>query len=90
MFGRFLACLALLTGLAAVGTPANASVVEALNCEIGFSADAADVQSDDGRRCDHEDAGCGADEADKAKQPAKRSKRVIRPPVLYGIDRAYE
>lgn len=90
MIARLLACLVLFTGLAAVGTPASASVTEALSCEIGVAADAMEGSVDDRRACHHEDAGNHADEADKTQKPAKRTRRVLRPPVLYGIDRAYE
>lgn len=90
MLGRFLTCLALLTGLAAFGAPANASVLEALNCEIGVAADTAEDHADDRRPCREDESSSRPDEADRADKPAKRVKRVLRPPVLFGIDRAYE
>ena len=90
MFGRFLACLALLTGLVAVSAPAHASIADMLDCEIGVTADMADASGDDRRTCHRDEAGSQADEGDKSQKPAKRARRVVRPPVLYGIDRAYE
>lgn len=90
MFGRFLACIALLTGLAAVGTSANAAVADTLDCEIGVVLDAAKDAADDVSQCHHDRAEEGSKGEDKAKKPARRPGRLIRPPVLYGIDRAYE
>ena len=90
MLKRLLACLALITGLTAAGAPANASVVEALSCEIGVAAfDAGDV-AEDQRPCPADEAANPARRPDTEKPPVKRSKRGWRPPVLYGIDRAYE
>lgn len=90
MFGRIVACLALLTGLAVAGTPANASVAEVLNCEIGIAADSSEQQSDQQHACHHDEGGDRVEEGDRAPRPADRSRRTMRPPVLYGIDRAYE
>lgn len=90
MLRRFFACLALLTGLVAVGAPANASIVDVLNCEVGVAADTADDSAEERRSCPVEDAGNRADDPGKDDKPAKRAKRVVRPPVLYGVDRALE
>lgn len=90
MLRRMLACIALLTGLVAVSAPAQASLTGMLDCEIGVTVDAADNSGDVNRSCHHDEAGSQADEADKVQKPAKRARRVVRPPVLYGIDRAYE
>ncbi|MFZ9394687.1 MAG: hypothetical protein ACO25F_01330 [Erythrobacter sp.] len=90
MLRRFFACLALLTGLIAVGTPANASISDILNCEIGVAADAENDDVEDRRPCPAEEAGNRAEDPGKDDKPAKRAKRVVRPPVLYGVDRALE
>jgi hypothetical protein len=90
MLRRLFACLALLTGLVAVSTSAHTSIVEALNCEIGVSAESADDSAEEHRNCSHEEAGNRAEDPGKDEKPAKRTKRVLRPPVLYGIDRAHE
>ena len=92
MLRRLLACFALLTGLVAVTSPAHASVSNLLDCEIGITIDAADEKADDRRVCHHNhDDADEADESDKARNsPAKRSKRVLRLPVLYGVERAHE
>lgn len=90
MLRRFLACLALLTGLVAVGAPANASIVTSLDCEIGMAADSADDAADERRTCHHDSEHEADHDEDKQSKPAKRNKRVIRPPVLFGVDRAFE
>ena len=90
MLSRILACFALLTGLSAIGATANASIVEALQCEIGVSADAQDDTSEDHRACEEEVAKNPRGEQGKASNPAKREKRYIRPPILFGVDRAHE
>jgi len=91
MLRRLLACFALLTGLVAVTSPAHASVSNLLDCEIGITIDAADDKADDSRTCHHNpDEADEADDGDKARKPAKRSKHMLRLPVLYGVDRAHE
>ena len=90
MFGRFLACIALLTGLAAVGTPANASIAEKIDCEIGVIFDAAKDTAEDAGSCQHDRADEASKGEDKAKKPVRRRGPLLRPPVLYGADRAYE
>ena len=91
MLRRLFACFALLTGLVAVNSPAHASVSELLGCEIGITMDAADENADEDRVChhNHEDVD-EADDGKKSRKPAKRSKRVLRLPVLYGVERAHE
>ena len=90
MYGRFLACIALLTGLAAVGAPANASVAETIDCEIGVILDAAKDTAEDAGSCHHDRAEEASKGEDKAKKPVRRPGPLLRPPVLYGVDRAYE
>ena len=91
MLRRLLACFALLTGLVAVTSPAHASVANLLDCEIGITIDAADEKADDSRVCHHNaDEAEESDDGSKARKPAKRSKRVLRLPVLYGVERAHE
>lgn len=87
---QLLALLALLTGLAALGTPAHASVVEALSCEIGVSAHEVEGTQQERPDCDGDEAHAPGKGKDDTDRPAKKSKRIIRPPVLFGVDRAYE
>lgn len=87
---QLIAFLALLTGLAAIGTPAHASVADALTCEIGVSAHAMDGTAAERTECHHDEAHAPNKGPGDDARPAKRQKRVYRPPVLFGVDRAYE
>lgn len=89
MFRRLLACLVLLTGLAAVAAPGSASIVEEVTCEAGVAL--GDEQADISANAVCRDSGTETRrEPEKSPAPAKRTRPVIRPPVLFGIDRAYE
>lgn len=90
MLRRLLTCLALITGLAAFAAPANASVVEALTCEVGQSLDAHDSDAEERRMCEEETAKASRREPGKTNTPNKRTRRVVKPPVLFGVDRAFE
>ncbi|XUU60393.1 hypothetical protein ACRAQ6_12640 [Erythrobacter sp. HA6-11] len=87
---QLLALLALLTGLAALGTPAHASVVDALSCEIGASAHDHDGTTQERAACEDDKVNAPTKGPAEAQKPVKKTVRVIRPPVLFGIDRAYE
>ncbi|WP_394728404.1 hypothetical protein [Altererythrobacter sp. GH1-8] len=87
---QILALLALLTGLAAIGTPAHASVAEALSCEIGASALEQHGTQQERQACEDDNVHAPTKGPAEADPPARKTKRVIRPPVLFGIDRAYE
>lgn len=90
MFRRLLACLALLTGLAAVGTPAHAGVAAV----FGIQLELAEKSDSSGRQAD-------SDCAERARQQQVRGERaapcrpsktvtIVIPTVQLGIDRAYE
>ncbi len=87
---QLLALLALISGLAVLGTPAHASVVEALSCEIGASAHDHHGTSQERQVCEDEEVHAPTKGPGEAQRPVKKAKRIIRPPVLFGIDRAYE
>ena len=90
MTRRLLALIALFTGLAALAAPGSASVLDAIDCEIGVSASHAD--SDISDECLSSESGVDGTKREPGKKaaPHKRIKRVYRPPVLFGIDRAHE
>jgi len=90
MLRRLLTFLALLTGLTAIAAPANASVVEALTCEISASAHQVDAKTEVQDECPGEEAKRGPKDPGKGIEPGKRQRRVAKPPVLFGVDRAYE
>ena len=87
---QLLALLALLTGLAALGTPAHASVAEALSCEIGVSAHDEDGLQQERQICPDGEVHTPAKRPGELEKPSKKYKRILRPPVLFGVDRAYE
>lgn len=89
MLRRLLACLVLLTGLAAVAAPGSASIVEEVTCEAGVAMgdEQADISASSVCREPGTETRRGPE---KSSTPAKRSRPVSRPPVLFGIDRAYE
>lgn len=87
---QLIAFLALLSGLAALSGPANASVISAVSCDVGISAEANESK-----------AGTPESVREAAKKrpvrcrTVKTPKRVqlpqsLRVPVAMGIERAYE
>lgn len=87
---QLIAFLALLTGLAALGAPANASISEALNHGFDVSA-----QAEPSAHCDRVTP---ADDPKKKATKCRKSKKrktgqvpeALRLPVLMGVERAYE
>lgn len=91
MTRRFLAFLALLTGLVALGGPAQASLADALACGSSIAADA-----------HSEVGGCESvaiqpvpttiHASREIEAPARRAAppQTLRLPVLMGIERAFE
>ena len=90
MLTRLLACLALLTGLAAAGTPANAAYAQALSAEVGIST--VEAQPSKARRCESiARKGKLPAKADPAQDCKPRKPIVIYiPTVQFGPDRAFE
>lgn len=94
MTRQFFALLALLTGLAAFGAPAQATLAEALACDASIAASASDdaSRSEQGRFALAESLPANA-RASRAAEPAANDPAVpasLRLPVLMGIERAYE
>lgn len=90
MLRRFLACLALLTGLAAMGAPANAAVADALSAQVGVSKTAGCAQSSERCEC----IAARASSSDKREVPPRCRQRrpivITIPTVQFGPDRALE
>lgn len=90
MTRSIIALLALLSGLAALGSPAHASTIDAIACDIGVSAEAsadkigtpAEVREATKKR----PARCHTVKTPK-RYPLPQSLQV---PVAMGIERAYE
>ncbi|MGY6636914.1 MAG: hypothetical protein ACXIUO_07245 [Erythrobacter sp.] len=94
MTRQFFALLALLTGLAAFGAPAQATLAEALACDASIAASASDdaARSEQGHFALAESLPANA-RASRAGEPAANDPAVpasLRLPVLMGIERAYE
>ena len=91
MTRHILALLALLSGLAAFGSPAQASLVEALACGSSIAAAAGDeAASCESVAVQPAPATISATRAVEAPRPAPAKPDTLRLPVLMGIERAYE
>jgi hypothetical protein len=91
MFKRLLTCLARITGLAAVATPANAGFVEAISEQFQSSAPSAQPGKSTECSCSSHGAVAGTKKGATANC-RKRDKRItiIIPTVQFGADRAFE
>lgn len=92
MFRKFLALVALLTGLAALGSPAQASLVEAMGCNASIAALAGGDETARSQAVKKQAKSATA-RARRALQPCACHEMLpapIRVPVLMGIERAYE
>jgi len=91
MTRRLLALLALLTGLVALGGPAQASLAEALACSSSISAMSADERSaKESVAAQPAPSTISATRAAEAACPPPPVPETLRLPVLMGIERAYE
>lgn len=91
MTRHFFALLALLTGLAAIGSPAHASLAEALACDSSIAAAAGeDVRSSETAPAQPVPATIRATRAAEVAEPQPVVSAELRLPVLMGIERAYE
>ena len=91
MTRRFLALLALLTGLVALGGTAQASLAEALGCSASIAADRPDhAVGADRIAVQSVPTTIRATRAAEAPAGALNVPARLRLPVLMGIERAYE
>ncbi|MEE4315639.1 hypothetical protein [Erythrobacter dokdonensis] len=91
MTRQIFALLALLTGLAAFGSPAQASLVDALACDSSISAAAGDEAcSSESVAVQAPPATLRATRAVEAPERSPAHPRALRLPVLMGIERAFE
>jgi hypothetical protein len=95
MTRHFLALLALLTGLAAFGGPAQASVAsslaEALACNASIAAATGEEASgSESAAAQAAPASLRATRALEVPEPRPATPDALRLPVLMGIERAYE
>jgi hypothetical protein len=91
MTRHILALLALLTGLAAFGSPAQASLAEALACNSSIAA-AADDEASGIESAAVQPAPTTLQETREVEAPVSRpaAPASLRLPVLMGIERAFE
>jgi hypothetical protein len=91
MTRHILAFLALLTGLAALGSPAQASLAEALACDSSIAA-AAGEEASGGESVAVQSAPATLKQTRAVEAPESRpaAPASLRLPVLMGIERAYE
>jgi hypothetical protein len=91
MTRHILALLALLTGLATLGSPAQASLAEALACNSSIAA-AAGEETSGSESVAAQPAPATLQETRQIEAPASRpaAPASLRLPVLMGIERAYE
>ncbi len=91
MTRHFFALLALLTGLAAIGSPAQASLAEALACDSSIAATAGDnAQHNEAVAAQPVPATIHASRAVEVPVAVPAQPDGLRLPVLMGIERAYE
>lgn len=91
MTRRFLAFLALLTGLVAFGGPANASLAEALACGSSIAASTGG-ETQGGEHVAVQPVPATVHESREIEAPASSpaAPEDLRLPVLMGIERAFE
>lgn len=91
MTRRFLALLALLTGLVAFGGTAQASLAEALACSSSIAASCRDERPGaESIAVQPAPATISATRAAEGSAPQPATLPSLRLPVLMGIERAYE
>jgi hypothetical protein len=91
MTRHFFALLALLTGLAAFGSPAQASLAEALACDSSIAAAVGDeAAGGESAAVQPAPATLSATRAVAAPERRPATPEALRLPVLMGIERAYE
>ncbi len=89
MLRRLLACLALLTGLASIGVPVNAGVVDTFAAQVGVSKPAPSTPSAERIECQAPRGTAGT----RRDQPECRQRKpviIYIPTIQYGPDRALE
>ena len=91
MTRHFFALLALLTGLAALGSPAQASLAEALACNSSIAAAAGEETSgSDSVAAQPAPATLRATREVAAPERRPATPEALRLPVLMGIERAHK
>lgn len=90
MLRRLLTCLALITGLAAVGAPLNASVVESLSEQVGASKTSQSPSTNEQCECRSQQGADPSKREPNEKCKPRKPVVIYIPTVQFGADRAYE
>lgn len=90
MLRRLLACIALATGLAAVGAPLNAGVVESLSQQVGTSKPGPSTGSAEQCECRSQRGADPSKREPNTKCKPRKPVVIYIPTVQFGADRAYE
>lgn len=90
MLRRLLTCLALITGLAAAGAPANAAVMDVLSEHVSASSASCHIGQSAPIECATQPA-CSPTKGDRVTDcEASKPVAIIIPTIYIGVDRAYE
>lgn len=90
MLARFLACLALVTGLAAIGAPVNATLLSASSQQIESNGSASSPSKNATCACTSQRSLDKAIDQAQAKCRTRKPVVIYMPTVQFGADRAYE
>ena len=89
MLRRLIACLALLTGIAATGAPAHAAFVGAVSERVA-SSDCSRAADEARCRCIQQRRNQGDRDENPRECKPRRTITIVIPTVQYGPDRAHE
>lgn len=90
MLARLLACLALVTGLAAVGAPVQAKVLQAASEQVESASPSSQPGKNTACATGEQRNLASATEQAQAKCRARKPVTIYIPTVQLGVDRAYE
>lgn len=90
MIGRLLTCLALITGLAAAGAPANAAAMDVLSEQVSASSAASTAGKSAQIECAAQPASSPTKGDQMMVHTAHQSAAIVIPTIYIGVDRAYE
>lgn len=90
MLRRVLTCLAIVTGLAAVGAPVNATIIESLSEQVRTSKPAPHASETESCECRAERERVPGKRGETPECKPRKSVVIHIPAVLLGSDRALE
>ena len=90
MLRRVLACFALVTGLAAVGVPVNATIIESLSEQVRTDKPAPHASETESCECRAERDRVPGKRGEDPECKPRKSVIIYIPTVMLGVDRAIE